>query len=40
MLMIGVRFNNRPIPLRWVIKTTQGPIGFEEQEKLLDSIAS
>ncbi len=40
MLMVSVRFNNRALPLGWVIKETQGLIGFEEQKQLLDSITA
>jgi hypothetical protein len=38
MLMISVRFNNRALPLGWIIKETQGSIGFEEQAKVLNQV--
>lgn len=38
MLMIGVRINNRALPLCWVIKETQGTIGFEEQVSALNIV--
>lgn len=39
MVMVGVRFGNRALPLGWVVKETQGSIGFEDQEKILNQIA-
>jgi hypothetical protein len=39
MVMIGVRFNNRALPLSWVIRETQGSIGFEEQACALNVVS-
>lgn len=37
-LMISVRFGNRAIPLAWKVMETEGSIGFEGQQGLLNSV--
>lgn len=37
---MSVRWGTRGIPLLWCVKRTKANIGFEEQKKLLDQIAS
>jgi hypothetical protein len=37
-LMISVRFGKRAIPMAWKVIETQGPIGFDVQEVLLNSV--
>jgi len=37
-LMVSLRFNNRAIPVAWVVKETKGAIGFETQEELLNIV--
>lgn len=39
ILMISVRFGKRAIPLAWCARKTQGNIGFEDQEKLLEIVS-
>jgi len=40
VLMVSVRFGSRAIPLAWCVRRTQGNIGFEDQQALLDKVAS
>jgi hypothetical protein len=40
ILMVSVRFGQRALPLAWCARKTQGNIGFEDQKRLLDLIAS
>jgi hypothetical protein len=39
ILVIGVRFGARALPLLWTAKQTHGNIGFEEQKELLNELA-
>ena len=38
LLVIGMRFGSRALPLLWLAKPVQGNIGFEEQKLLLDEV--
>ncbi len=38
VLMVSVRLRKRALPIGWRVRSTQGNIGFEVQEELLDSI--
>ena len=38
VLMLSVRLRKRALPLAWVVRSTQGNIGFEVQKALLDSV--
>lgn len=40
LLVVGVRFGARALPLLWKAKQTNGNIGFEEQKELLDELVS
>ena len=37
-LMVSVRFGKRAIPIAWKVVETEGPIGFDVQRELLDSV--
>lgn len=37
-LMVSVRFGKRAIPIAWKVVETQGPIGFDIQQELLNSL--
>jgi hypothetical protein len=37
-LMVSVRFGKRAIPIAWKVVKTEGPIGFDMQRELLDSV--
>jgi hypothetical protein len=38
-LMVSMRFGSRALPVGWIVRETQGNIGFHEQEALLNTIA-
>jgi hypothetical protein len=40
MVMVGVHIQNRALPLGWVIKKTQGSIGFDEQVQVLNTVGA
>lgn len=40
LLMVSVRLRKRAVPIFWMAKETNGAIGFEEQEKLLEVVRS
>ena len=37
-LMVSLRIGNRAIPAAWMVKQTEGGIGFDEQKPLLDKV--
>lgn len=39
MLMVAVRVGNRALPLAWVVRETEGAIGFCDQRRLLETVA-
>jgi hypothetical protein len=39
-LMVSLRFGNRALPAGWIVRETEGNIGFHEQEALLTAVAS
>lgn len=38
-LMISVRFGNRALPIGWIVRETEGNIGWKDQEDLLNIVA-
>jgi hypothetical protein len=38
VLMVSVRFGERALPILWRVRSTQGNIGFEVQEELLNAV--
>jgi hypothetical protein len=38
VLMISIRVGNRALPVAWTVEKTEGNIGFESQEKLLNQM--
>lgn len=40
VLMISIRVGNRALPVAWTVEKTEGNIGFESQEKLLNQVYS
>lgn len=40
LLMVSVRWEQRGMPLLWCVKKINGNIGFEEQKRLLDQVAT
>jgi len=40
VLMVSLRLAQRAVPLVWVVRKTQGNIGFEDQKDLLESLSS
>lgn len=38
VLMVSVRLRKRAVPLFWLVKQTQGGIGFSEQKKVLEAV--
>jgi hypothetical protein len=38
VLMISIRVGNRALPVAWTVEKTEGNIGFESQEKLLNQV--
>jgi hypothetical protein len=38
MVMVGVRIGSRAVPLAWIVKKTQGSIGFRDQAELLEAV--
>lgn len=40
ILMLALRIENRALPLFWHVEKTEGNIGFKDQKKVLDRVAS
>ena len=38
VLMVSIRVGNRALPVAWTVEKTEGNIGFESQEKLLNQV--
>lgn len=39
MLMVAARIGGRALPLAWVVRKTEGAIGFSDQRRLLEAVA-